>query len=198
VRFVLASMNRDKARELLELLDLPGIELVSLADLPGAQAPEESGATLEENARLKARAALAFSGLPAIADDTGLEVEALGGRPGVHAARYAGPQASYADNVAKLLGELAGVPAGRRGARFRTAIVVGWPDGVEIGAEGTLEGRITAAPRGAGGFGYDPVFEVEDRGRTLAELTAAEKNALSHRARAVRSLAPLIRIKLEG
>ena len=141
---------------------------------------------------------MALSGLPAIADDTGLEVEALGGRPGVHAARYAGPHASYADNLRKLLGELSGVPPARRGARFRTVVVACWPDGVEIGAEGTLEGRITESPRGAGGFGYDPVFEVEDRGRTLAELGAGEKNALSHRARAVRSLAPLIRIRLEG
>jgi len=192
VKFVLATFNRDKLREMSELLGLPGLELVTLADVPGAKPPPETGATLEENARIKARAALARTGLPAIADDTGLEVAALGGRPGVHAARYAGPDASYADNVRKLLAELAGGPAPGRGARFRTVCAACWPDGVEMAAQGVLEGQITLEPRGTNGFGYDPVFEVENLGRTLAELTADEKNARSHRARAVRALARLL------
>ena len=188
MKFVLATFNRDKARELFELLALPAAEIVPLADWPGAVAPEETADTLAGNARIKARAALALTGLPAIADDTGLEVDALGGAPGVHSARYAGPAAAYEDNVAKLLGALRGVPAARRTARFRTVCIVLHPDGREWTAEGTLEGRIIATPRGTHGFGYDPVFELPD-GRTLAELDAAQKNAISHRALAVRALA---------
>jgi len=191
-RFVVATFNRDKAAELQALLALPGVELVTLADRPGATAPEETGATLLENARLKARAAAALTGLPAIADDTGLEVDALGGAPGIHAARYSGPGATYAANVAKLLRELEGVPPGLRTARFRTACVAAWPDGREVHADGVLEGQITAAPRGSNGFGYDPVFVPAGESRTLAELTDAEKNAISHRAHAVRTLARLL------
>jgi XTP/dITP diphosphohydrolase len=195
VKFVLATFNRDKLRELTALLDVQGLELTALYEVPGATAPAETGATLEENARLKAHAARALTGLPAIADDTGLEVDALGGRPGVRAARYAGPDATYADNVRKLLGELAGVADDARGSRFRTVCVACWPDGVEMAAHGVLEGRITRGPRGTNGFGYDPVFEAEGHGRTLAEMADDEKNALSHRARAIRRLAELIRIK---
>jgi len=189
VHFVLATFNRDKLRELSALLGLPGITLTALCDEPGATAPEETGVTLRENALIKARAALRLTGLPVIADDTGLEVDALGGRPGVHASRFAGPGATYADNVRKLLAELQDVEPGRRTARFRCACVACLPDGRELVADGVLEGRIIGAPRGANGFGYDPVFEVEGLGRTLAELPDAEKNALSHRARAVHALA---------
>jgi XTP/dITP diphosphohydrolase len=181
-------MNPDKRRELATLMAGAGLDLVSLADVPGASAPEETGTTLLENARIKARAAASLTGLPALADDTGLEVDALGGRPGVHAARYAGPGATYADNVARLLAELTGVPAERRGARFRTVCLVCEPDGLEIAADGVVEGSITEVPRGTSGFGYDPVFEVEGLGRTLAELTPEEKNRHSHRARAARNL----------
>lgn len=188
MKFVLATFNRDKARELQALLDVPGLEIAPLADWPGATAPEEDGATLLANARIKAAAALARTGLPAIADDTGLEVDALDGRPGVHAARYAGPAATYADNVAKLLAELAGVPGERRSARFRTVCVALFPDGRELAAEGVLDGGIGTSPAGANGFGYDPVFVLPD-GRTLAQLTADEKNSSSHRARAIRALA---------
>ncbi len=189
MKLVLATFNRDKARELEALLALPGLELISLAEFPGARAPEESGATLLANATLKAEAALRLTGLPAIADDTGLEVDALNGAPGVHAARFSGPGASYADNVHLLLARLAGVPRERRGARFRTVCVAAFPDGRRLEAEGVAEGRITAAPRGAWGFGYDPVFELPELGKTFAELSAAEKNALSHRAQAARALA---------
>lgn len=188
MKFVLATFNRDKARELQALLAVPDVEIVPLADWPGATAPEEDGDTLLANARIKAAAALARTGLPAIADDTGLEVDALGGRPGVHAARYAGPGATYADNVAKLLAEMQDVPVAKRTARFRTACVALFPDGGEYVAEGTLEGAIGAAPAGENGFGYDPVFVLPD-GRTLAHLTAGEKNSSSHRARAIRALA---------
>ena len=189
MEFVLASFNRDKLRELAALLDLPGLTLRPLGDVPGATAPEETGATLRENALLKARAALAQTGRPALADDTGLEVDALGGRPGIRAARFAGPGATYESNRRRLLAELDGVEPARRTARFRCVCVACLPDGRELAAEGVLEGRITTAPRGGSGFGYDPLFEVEDTGRTMAELSEAEKNAVSHRARAVRALA---------
>jgi XTP/dITP diphosphohydrolase len=191
-------MNPDKLAELRELLDLPGVSLDSLRDVPGARAPEEHGATLLDNARTKALAAVRLTGLPAIADDTGLEVDALGGRPGAHAARFAGPGATYASNRARLLAELEGVPAERRAARFRTVCVARWPDGREAVGEGVLEGRIAEQPRGEGGFGYDPVFELPELGLTLAELSAAEKNRLSHRARAVRNLRVSLQELLAG
>lgn len=189
MEFVLATFNRDKLRELAALLGLPGVTLTALGDWPGARAPAEDGATLRENALIKARAALALTGRPALADDTGLEVDALDGRPGLHAARFSGPGATYESNRCRLLGELARIPPARRGARFRCACVACLPDGREFVAEGVLEGRIADAPRGANGFGYDPLFEVEDTGRTLAEMDEAGKNAISHRARAVRTLA---------
>jgi XTP/dITP diphosphohydrolase len=150
--------------------------------------PPELGNTLEENALAKARAAVAFSGLPAIADDTGLEVDALGGEPGVRSARYAGEGGSYEANVRKLLERMAGIEAARRSARFRTVCVACFPGRPPIVVEGVLEGRITMAPRGTGGFGYDPVFEVAGTGRTLAELPFDEKNSLSHRAAAIANL----------
>jgi XTP/dITP diphosphohydrolase len=189
-------MNPDKLRELQALFG-DALTLVSLRDVPGARAPEETGVTLVENARLKAHAALRLTGLPALADDTGLEVDALGGRPGVLAARYAGPNATYADNVALLLRELEGVPAERRDARFRSVCVATFPDGRELVGEGVLEGRIAERARGENGFGYDPVFELPVLGRTLAELSGDEKNRVSHRALAARTLlaqlAPLAR-----
>lgn len=192
-RFVLATFNRDKARELRKLLAVPEMEIVPLSDFPGAVAPEETGETLEENAALKARAASLHTGLPAIADDTGLEVEALHGEPGVRAARFSGPGATYESNVALLLERLRGVAPGLRGARFRTVCVAVFPDGGETFAEGVLEGRITEAPRGRHGFGYDPVFEPAGSARTLAEMTAGEKNEISHRSRAARGLARRLR-----
>ena len=145
----------------------------------------EDAATLEGNARLKARQVAKTTGLAAIADDTGLEVEVLGGAPGVHTARFSGPDATYESNVATLLAALEGV--GERAARFRTVVVAVLPDGREVVAEGELRGEITAYPRGLGGFGYDPVFAVG--GRTLAEMGVGEKNRISHRARAIRALA---------
>ena len=183
-RLVAATKNADKAREVRSVLAVvaPGVELVQGADWPDV---EESGDTLEENALLKARAVAGATGLPALADDTGLEVEALGGAPGVRTARFAGPDAGYAANRRALLAALDGV-ADRR-ARFRTIVALVVPGGEEVLAEGVLEGQITTAERGSGGFGYDPVFEVE--GQTLAEMGEDRKNRISHRARALAALA---------
>ena len=189
MRVVLATANPDKARELAGLLE--GFDVVPRpADLPEVV---EDADTLEGNARLKAVAVTAATGELAVADDTGLEVDALGGRPGVYAARYAGPGATYADNVAKLLEELAGVPAGERKARFRTVAVARFPDGREIVAEGSVEGTIADVPKGEDGFGYDPVFiPAGGDGRTFAQMTRSEKAEVSHRGRALRALAAVL------
>lgn len=186
---VIATFNRDKLAELAALLEDTGVAWTCLADVPGAVAPAEDGATLLENARIKARAGLAATGRLTVADDTGFEVDALGGRPGVHAARYAGGNATYADNVRRLLAELAGVPHARRTTRFRTVCVAALPGGDEEVTEGVLEGRVIDAPRGDGGFGYDPVFVPVGGTWTLAEMAADEKNRISHRASAARALA---------
>jgi XTP/dITP diphosphohydrolase len=193
--FVLATANPDKAREIATVLaeEAPSLELV--ARPPGFPDVEEVGETLEDNARIKAVALCAATSLPAVADDTGLHVDALGGAPGVHTARYAGEDAAYADNVKKLLGELDGLPLEQRGARFATVAVARWPDGLEVAALGEVEGLITSTARGDGGFGYDPVFvPLEGDGRTFAEMNDGEKNALSHRARAFRTLAQGVRV----
>ncbi len=193
MRLVLATANPDKAREIAGLL--PGFELVPRPAAVGEV--DETEDTLEGNARLKARAVAAVAGEPAVADDTGLEVDALGGRPGVMAARYAGEGATYADNVALLLREMAGV-AGRR-ARFRTVALVAWPDGREVVAHGVVEGHIAVEARGTGGFGYDPVFVPDDGdGRTFAEMTRDEKARVSHRARAFAALRRALEADLDG
>ncbi|MEA3077144.1 MAG: XTP/dITP diphosphohydrolase [Actinomycetota bacterium] len=181
---MLASANPDKASEIAAIL--VGFELVPRpADVADV---EETGSTLEDNARLKARALVDATGLPAVADDTGLEVFALGGAPGVYSARYAGEDATYADNVAKLVSALDGVDDRR--ARFRTVALALFPDGREVVAEGVVDGVIAVAPRGEAGFGYDAVFVPADGdGRTFAEMSSDEKHAVSHRGRAFRSLA---------
>jgi XTP/dITP diphosphohydrolase len=190
---VLASANPAKARELREVLAAVGVTLDVVARPEGLPVPAEDAPDFEGNARLKADAVVAATGEAALADDSGLEVAALGGAPGVHSARYAGPGASDADNVARLLAELDAVGAvdpARRMARFRCVLVLRRPDGSEVVAEGTVEGRIASAPRGAGGFGYDPVFVPEEGdGRTFAEMAPEEKHRISHRGRALRSLA---------
>lgn len=183
MRLVLASANPDKVAEIAAILD--GTELAPRPASVGEVV--EDGATLEDNARLKARAIVAATGEAAVADDTGLEVTAVGGEPGVNSARYAGPGATYADNVAALLEALDGVVD--RSARFRTVALVCFPDGTEVVAEGTVEGEIALEARGANGFGYDAVFVPAGAGgRTYAEMAAEEKNALSHRGRAFRAL----------
>jgi XTP/dITP diphosphohydrolase len=189
-RLVLGSKNPDKLREIRAVLLPTGVAVEFVDGLVWPDV-EETGETLEENALLKARAVVDATGLPVIAEDTGLEVSALGGAPGVHTARYAGPAARYEDNVLRLLGAMTGVVD--RSARFRTVAALVFPDGAEMTAEGVVEGVITEAPRGSGGFGYDPVFEVN--GRTLAEM-GDEKNVRSHRARALRALVASIGIEV--
>jgi XTP/dITP diphosphohydrolase len=186
--FVLATANPDKAAEIEAILG-PEVQLRPRpATVPEV---EETGDTLEENARIKARALVQATGQAAIADDTGLEVAALGGRPGVYSSRFAGPDATYADNVAKLQSEMRGRPD--RHARFRTVAVALWPDGRELLAEGVVPGRIADVARGSAGFGYDPLFVPDGETRTFAEMTADEKNSISHRGRAFRALAELLR-----
>ena len=187
---VLASANPDKVTEIAAILG-DGVDLRPRpAGLPDVV---EDADTLEGNARLKAVAVCEAAGEGAVADDTGLEVDALGGAPGVHTARFAGEDATYADNVAKMLTDLAGVPEGERGARFRTVALVRFPDGSEVVAEGVVEGSISTEARGARGFGYDPIFIPADGdGRTFAEMSAEEKHAVSHRGRAFRALADLL------
>jgi XTP/dITP diphosphohydrolase len=188
-----ASANPDKVAEIAAILG-PDVDLV--ARPPEVGEVIEDADTLEGNARLKAAAIADATGCPAVADDTGLEVDALDGAPGVYSARYAGEHATYADNVTKLLHELEGVGARdheARRARFRTVAMVRWPDGREVAAEGSAEGRIAISPRGTNGFGYDPVFvpaELDGTGstRTFAELDPDEKGAISHRGRAFRAL----------
>jgi XTP/dITP diphosphohydrolase len=193
MRLVLATDNPGKQRELAALLEPHGCELVRQGEL-GIQSAEETGETFEANALLKARHAARLSGLAALADDSGLEVDALEGRPGVRSARYAGSAASDADNLALLLEELSGVPIALRTARFRCVIVrvLTADDPQPLIASGTWDGYIALAPRGASGFGYDPVFIPGNpgagEGRTAAELGAAEKNASSHRAIALKAL----------
>jgi XTP/dITP diphosphohydrolase len=192
---VLATANPDKAAEIRAVLFDAGVAVELVPRPDDVPEVEEDGATLEDNARLKAIALCAATGLPAVADDTGLAVDALGGAPGVCSARYAGDDATYADNVEKLLRELAGVRPPDRTARFSTVALARWPDGREVAAVGEVEGVIADAARGDGGFGYDPVFvPVEGDGRTFAEMTAAEKHQVSHRGRAFRTLADGLKV----
>ena len=179
---VLATRNQGKLAEMRRLLEPLGIELLSLADYPHLEETPETGATFEANAALKAAAAARATGLVALADDSGLEVAALGGRPGVLSQRYA---PTDRDRVSRLLTELAGVSP-PRAARFVAAVAVAWPDGRVETVRGTVEGEITLEPRGTGGFGFDPVFQPTGEIRTMAEMTAEEKNAISHRGKAFR------------
>ena len=186
MRVVMASANPDKVAEIAHLMR----DVLTIEPRPDS-VPDvvEDADSLEGNARLKAQALVDATGLPAIADDTGLEIDHLGGAPGVHTARFAGPDAGYADNVAKAMALLDGVPAERRTARFRTVAMLRFPDGSELVAEGVVEGALTTAPRGDAGFGYDPIFVPADgSGLTFAEMDAATKHRLSHRGRAFRRL----------
>jgi XTP/dITP diphosphohydrolase len=185
-RLVLATANPGKARELGELLGEWGpMEVLTLAGFPGVACPEEDEASYEANAVAKARAVARATGLPALADDSGLEVAALGGAPGVRSARFA---PTDAERVRKLLDALAHVADGERTASFRCVVALAWPDGrVETG-EGECTGRIAAAPSGAAGFGYDPVFVADELGASFAAVPAGAKRRVSHRARAMRAL----------
>lgn len=199
-RLLLATRSTHKLRELRDLLDLPSAVLVSLDDLEVEGDPVEDGETFRTNAAIKARFGLRATGLPTIADDSGIEVDALGGAPGVRTRRYAGEDATDDDNNSKLLAALEGLPPERRGARYVCVLALALPDGHD-GARrpplrftrGTLRGRIAAAARGSGGFGYDPIFEPWSErpgGRTLGEWSAEEKHRVSHRAGAARRMAP--------
>jgi XTP/dITP diphosphohydrolase len=189
---VLATRNRHKGEELAVLLGDLGIRICTLDEFPDAPDVVEDGATCEANAIKKAIAIARATGLPAVADDTGLEVDALEGRPGVYAARYAGEAATYEDNCRKLLRELATVPQKQRTARFLTVAAIAMPAGNVRVTHGMLEGLITEAATGDRGFGYDPVFLVPELGKTLAELTAEQKNRVSHRAKAFVKLRELL------
>lgn len=187
-QILVASKNHGKVQEILDILTDAGVSLACLADFPGLPDCEENGATFTENARLKSEFYSRLTGLPTLGDDSGLEVDALGGAPGIHSARYAGPGASDAERIAKLLSELAARPGRGRTARFVCAVSLA-EDGREVfAARGTCEGVISESPRGSNGFGYDPVFQVEGMERTYAELPDDEKNTLSHRGRALAQL----------
>lgn len=190
MRVVLATANRGKQREFQALLGPRGYQLTLQSEL-GIESAPETGASFLDNALLKARHAARLAGAAVLADDSGIEIDALGGRPGLHSARYAGAQASDADNLALLLRELQGLPLEQRGARYRCVIVLlrSADDPAPLVAQGEWAGRIAVAPRGAGGFGYDPVFLPDGlEPLTAAELPATTKNAISHRGRALAAL----------
>jgi XTP/dITP diphosphohydrolase len=211
-RLLIATHSAHKLAELRELLDLERAELVSLDDLGIADDPDETGQTFDTNARIKARFGARRTGLPTLADDSGLEVDALGGGPGVRTRRYAGPNASDVDNNTKLLAALEGLPPDQRGARYVCVLALALPNaehdtrrGTQPPSEpalpmrlvrGTTRGRIASAPKGTGGFGYDPIFEPEGEppgGRTFGLWSPAEKHAVSHRGRAARRMTPILR-----
>ena len=193
-RLLLATRNPGKLAELQRLLEsaVPGVAVVGLRDVPEYPEAPETGATFAENALLKAREAVRHTGLPAVADDSGLTVDALNGMPGVLSARWSGRHGDDAANTALLLGQLADVPDGRRGAAFVCAAAVVTPDGAERVLERSWRGQVVREGRGSNGFGYDPVFLPDGLERTAAELTAAEKDARSHRGQAFAALVPLV------
>ena len=195
MKIVIATRNRHKAVELQTLLHGAEYDAVRLDEIdPDGKIPEveETGTTFKENALLKAHAIAKATGLPSVADDTGLEVDALGGAPGIFSARYAGENCTYEDNVKKLLRELSDVADDRRTARFKTVAVYVHKE-TELSAEGVVEGVITEKEEGVGGFGYDPVFSVLDMKKTYAQLADEEKNRVSHRGKAIRSLIEKLR-----
>lgn len=188
MKLLLGTKNRGKIREILAILgDLPGVDLLTHNERPFSEVLE-TGGTFLENALLKARGISEETGLPVLAEDSGLEVEALAGAPGVRSARFAGEDATDEENIEKLLALLKGVPDGRRSARFVCAAALRFPDGREIIAEGELRGSISKGPRGGHGFGYDPVFIPEGYDRTLGELGPAVKDRISHRRKALEKL----------
>jgi len=193
-RLVLATANPHKVIELSRILSAGhvGVELAGLAGFPGAPDVAETGATFADNALLKARAIAAFTGLASVADDSGLCCDALNGMPGVLSARWSGAHGDDTANLRLLLDQLSDVPDERRGACFRCVAALALPSGPEHISEGTLRGRLIREPRGSNGFGYDPIFVPEGDERTTAEMTPAEKDAISHRGRALRGLVPVV------
>src|SRR5258707_1424714 len=193
-RLVLATANEKKLAELARILDAArvAVDLAGRGEFPGAPQVAETGATFAENALLKARAMAAFTGLPAVAEDSGLCVDALNGMPGVPAARWTGRHGDDAGNLRLVLAQVADVPDNRRGAHFACAAALVLPAGQEHVSEGTVYGRLTREPRGAGGFGYDPIFVPDGSELTTAQMSPEAKDAISHRGRALRALAPVI------
>ena len=194
-RLILATRNAHKVEEMRELLAALPVEIVGMEAYPGAPEPEETGETFAENARIKAVAAARLSGEFSLADDSGICIDALGGRPGVRSARWAGPDSTAADWITKTLAEMDGVPADRRTARYVCALALCDSSGLVVAeSEGIFEGRIADFPRGSRGFGYDPIFLVSDgTQRMAAELLSSEKHAMGHRGAAVRALLPALR-----
>ncbi len=192
IRLAVATRNAGKIREIRKALEGLPLRLLTCEDFPDWPVPEEEGSTFEENALEKAESLARFSGLPSLADDSGLEVDALDGAPGVSSAYYAGRHGDDAGNVARLLTEMEGIPSEGRGARFVCVLALAGPRGERRLIRETCEGRIAEEPRGEGGFGYDPVFVPRGHSRTMAELTLEEKNALSHRGKALRRLRELL------
>ena len=187
MKVVIATHNRDKMKEIQEAISDLGWEIISLYDFPKIEEIEENGKTLEENALIKAREVFEKTGLPTISDDTGLEVDALDGAPGVYTARYAGENCSYSDNVNKMLKDMNKVPMPNRGAKFKTVMVFK-DENKELIVEGIVKGKISRESRGDDGFGYDPIFYVTEYDKTFAEMTMSEKNKISHRGNAIRNL----------
>ncbi len=192
MEFVVASGNRGKIEDFKVLLAPLGIEVVPIKTILPDFDPEETGQSFTENAILKAKVAAMQTGLPCLADDSGLEVDALNGAPGIYSARYAEGLGDAANNR-KLIRELHGIPAGKRTARFQSVVALVYPDGRSYTANGTVEGLILHAPKGAGGFGYDPLFFISERNKTMAELTIEEKNTISHRKKAFEGIEKIIR-----
>lgn len=186
-QILIATKNEGKLKEFKQIFTAKGIEVLSLKDVDEDVDVQENGLTFEENARLKADSYAKTIGIPVLADDSGLEIDALNGRPGIFSARYAGDHNDAANN-AKVLTELGGVPDEKRTATFHTTVVVRKPDGTELVANGNLRGWILSVPRGDNGFGYDPLFYVEEKQKTLAQMTREEKNQISHRALAIQDL----------
>lgn len=193
MKILLATQNQGKVKELQEMLADTQIDVLSLRDIENWEDVEETGSTFAENASLKARAAAERTGYIALADDSGLEVDALDGAPGVYSARYAGEPKDDERNNDKLLKALEKVPDEERTARFRCALVIATPDGKEYLTEGTVEGQISRVRRGKDGFGYDPLFFMPDFGRTMAELTLTQKNKVSHRSQAFQKAIPILK-----
>jgi len=192
MEIVLATKNRHKLREFKQILDQSDITILSLENFPGCPETVEDGSSFEENALKKAAAVAAFTGRATIADDSGLEVDHLQGKPGIYSARYSGKGADDEKNNVKLLGELEGLPMDRRGAQFRCVIALVSPEGNHRTVEGTCRGRIAAKPQGSHGFGYDPLFCDEQSGLTFAEMGPEQKNLISHRSRAIRELKKIL------
>lgn len=188
-RLVIATHNRKKAGEMLTILGerFPGLELRSLADYPGAPEPEETGTTYAENAAIKAESAAAVTGEWCLADDAGLEIDAMDGAPGLYSKRFGGEDLPFPEKIAMILDRLKGVPPEDRGARFRCCVSLAHPGEETRVLEAICEGRIADAPSGNGGFGYDPIFFLPELGRTMADLTATEKHAISHRGKVLRA-----------